>query len=279
MPLAGTQGRGGVNAARPRTIVRNVYRGVSFYSSNGGTLGPQQQQTIVAAAQKIPPKVWDQLARAGAKIFIMRANDPAMAPNFVEYLKTREAPGNPRRLAPPGTPPLTTGQIKQAYGGARDISYIDKDGHPISIIGVGRAPRRSGITEEEGLQAPRGHVLQHETGHAVDEGFGVMMALSRAYHGLNRKTFQSQAAAMKVIGQEKASPFGYSPFNVSKSPAFRSTIPKDYTGGYGDETGTRMYAPGGERPSEVFAESLANYWNGGTVPPKMKTFFDEHFRD
>jgi hypothetical protein len=279
---AGTQGRGGVNQPTQqgaRSVTKHVYRGVSFYSTTGKELPKRWQESIVKAASKVPEKVWDQLAREGTKVFVMPRDDPAMAPKFVEYLKTREAVDSPARLAPPGTPPLTTGQIKEAFLGARDLSYLDKDGHPIAVIGIGaEPPLPRGIEREPVVPSPPGHILGHEVGHTTDQAFGVMLAIGRVYHDLNRKTLRSQVAAAQVISNEKKAPFGYSPNIVSKSPEFRETIPKNYTAGYGDES--RLYAPGGERPSEVFAESLANYWDGERkkkLPKKMIQFFDQHF--
>jgi hypothetical protein len=268
---AGTQGRGGVNApskTTSRVVTKHVYRGVSFYSATGKTLGVEQQKGIILAAQKIPTKVWDRLAMAGTKIIVMNDRERTMAPKFIEYM---QAQGIPRQ------------DTIDSFSGEKGMAYTDKYRHPVAVVGIGGFPNREPGYVVENAQ----HTLLHETAHAVSMSFEVMKAVGSAYHGLERKNINSQARAMKTVEEYREQPFatsaeqmpanrgGGSRMDVSERPDFKKTIPHDYTAGYGDAS--RSYVPGGEPASEVFAESLAHYWNGSVIPKKMKSFFDNYF--
>jgi len=266
MALAGTQGRGGVNAPRPRTIVRNVYRGVFFYSSDGGTLGPQQQASIVAAAQKIPTKVWDKLAMVGTRVFVMKNKDNVMAPVLLEYLR---ALGVPKADA------------IYSFKGEKDMAFTDAGRHPVAVIGIGSLPpfpngqpRPRGGVEQNQV----GHILIHETAHTVDFSFQFMKTLGAIYATTERKTRRTTDLASDVIDKYINQPLSTTApgrMDMSARKDFRSTIPKNYTAGYGEST--IRYDKTVRYPrAEVFAEALARYWNKEMIPPKMQTFFDTH---
>lgn len=252
----------------PRKIVRNVYRGVYFYSSDGGALGPKQQASIVAAAKKIPPVVWDKLASAGTRIFMMKNKDAVMAPVALEYMN---AIGVSKKDA------------IYSYKGEKDMAYTDKARHPVAVVGIGTLPPYpSGMPRPKNTKSEGpGHILMHETAHTVDFSFQVMKAMGAAYGNLEGKTFRSAAKAAQVAKQYRRQPMSViepGRMDVSALPAFRSTVPKDYTAGYGDATKT--FDDTVKYPkAEVFAEALAHYWSGNPVPWKMKTFFDDYFTE
>jgi len=249
-----------------RTITKHIYKGVSFYSSDGRTLGPQQKQSVIKAAQKIPDKVWNRLAMADAKVFVMKNNEKVMAPVALEYFK---ALGIPKADA------------IYSYIGNKDMAYTDAGRNPVAVIGIGKLPPYpNGMPRETppGNEG-QGHVILHETAHTLDMSFQVMKAIGAVYSGLERKTLQSAAKAHEVTQQYRSQPMDVTEpgrMDVSARKDFRSTIPKDYTAGYGDPT--KQYDKTVKYPrAEVFAESLARYWNKEMIPPKMQGFFDNYF--
>ena len=250
-----------------RSITKHIYKGVSFYSSDGRTLGPQQQQNIIKAAQKIPDKVWNRLAMADTKVFVMKSKDDVMAPIVLEYFHALGVP---------------TKDVIYSFKGEKDMAYTDAGRHPVAVVGIGPPPPfpngqpRPNNPANEG-QA--GNVLLHETAHTLDFSFQVMKAIGAAYGKMEHKTFRTALRASQVAEKYINQPVSVTEpgrMDVSARKDFRSTIPKDYTAGYGESTvqydKTVKY-----RRAEVFAEALARYWNKENIPPKMQGFFDNYF--
>lgn len=254
-----------VPVKKKRVVKQHIYRGVSFYSANGGSLGPKQQQHIVTAAQKIPAPVWNRLAQARTKIIIMQNREGGLHPLMREYLS---AIGIPRKA-------------QSSLSGEKDIAFTDAGRHPVAIVGIGTLPKlpngepRPTYGNQEGM----GHILLHETAHTLDTSFQVMKALGAAYGGLERKTFRTQArflATHKAQHEEPMSVVAPRRTQVSNTKAWRQSLPNDFTAGYGNPS--RQYDRSDTYPrSEVFAESLARYWDKRKLPPKVQGFFEDYF--
>jgi hypothetical protein len=268
---AGTQGRGGVNQPTQqgaRSVTKHVYRGVSFYSTTGKELPKRWQEGIVKAASKVPEKVWDRLAMANAKVFVQENKDPGIAPMFMEYL---DGIGVPRKWA------------NDVY--SKDIAYTDLSGAPVAVVGIGAlAPWPNGTPRTFARGEGTNHVLLHETAHTLDFSFQIMKVIGAAYHGLDRKTPGSAKRAEQVardINNEPFSTVDPSKTSVSHTKAWNKTVPENYTAGYGDPS--KLYDTETSYPkSEVYAESLANYWDEKRrkkLPPKMTKFFDNYFSE
>jgi hypothetical protein len=271
-PRAGTQGRGGVNApskTTSRVVTKHVYRGVSFYSTTGRALPVRWQKSIIQAATKIPSQVWDRLAMSNVKILVQENKDKGIPPTFMEYL---DGIGVPRKWA------------NDVW--SKDIAYTDAGRNPVAVVGIGALPNlpngeKRPVTSGEST----GHILLHETAHAMDFSFEIMKVIGAAYHGLDRKTPRATKRATEVIKDVNAEPFSTIGQNnayhskktlVSSTNDWENVVPENYTAGYGDPT--VRYDKTEEYPqSEVFAEALARYWNKEKIPKKAQSFFDSYF--
>ena len=245
-----------------RSVTKHVYRGISFYSSDGRSLGSQQQKNIILAAQKIPAKVWDRLVEAGTKVIVMKNKDNVIAPVFTEYLKAV------------GIPHEDLIRELRNTKGEKNISYTDAGRHPVAVVGWGSLPPNPNGTPRFDDQEVAGHILRHEIAHTVDFSFQVMKAMGAAYGNLERKNLRTAVRAHEVQQKVQNEPIDVTEpgrMDVSNLKAFRSTVPKNYTAGYGEST-VRYDSTVHYPRQEVFAEALARYWNKEMIPPKMKGF-------